>query len=95
MATLLPELEGIEAKVVVVDNNSADRFPDQIEGWLEKHDPNCLVRLIRSDSSADFSSGNNIGMASCMARNYLLLNSDTLVRPGAIRILRLCPAELE
>ena len=85
LATLLPELADLNARVVIVDNNSADNSPDIIEEWLEQHELKHIVQLVRSPTNGGFSSGNNIGINTLKARNYLLLNSDTLVRPGAIR----------
>lgn len=84
LATLLPELVEFEARVVIVDNDSADNSPDVIEAWIEHHEIQHIVQLVRSSTNAGFSSGNNIGIKALKARNYLLLNSDTLVRPGAI-----------
>jgi GT2 family glycosyltransferase len=45
------------------------------------------VKLIASPDNRGFAAGNNIGVESCDARFYLLLNSDTLVRDGALERL--------
>lgn len=88
LTTLLPELDGVEARVVVVDNHSADDSPETIRAWLTQHDVAGKVLFVQSEHNSGFAGGNNIGIKSCNARHYLLLNSDTLIRPGAIRILR-------
>jgi N-acetylglucosaminyl-diphospho-decaprenol L-rhamnosyltransferase len=87
LATLLPELKGLNAIVIVVDNHSADGSADTIAHWLLEHDADGMVRLLRSASNLGFSAGNNQGIRAQRARFYLLLNSDTLVRPGAISTL--------
>ncbi len=68
-------------EVIVVDNASADgsaeaidlRFPD--------------VRVIRSPENLGFGRGNNLGAASAVGDALFLLNTDTIVRPGAIETL--------
>jgi len=47
------------------------------------------ARLLPSDVNGGFSAGNNLGIQAIDAENYLLLNSDTIVRPGAIQTLGL------
>lgn len=87
LTTLLPELEGLKVRVVVVDNNSADRSPEIIRAWINQHDASEKLLLVQSEHNSGFAAGNNLGIKSCSARHYLLLNSDTLVRPDAIRII--------
>lgn len=87
LTTLLPELEGLKVRVVVVDNNSEDRSPEVIRAWINQHDAFEKILLVQSEHNSGFAAGNNLGIKSCSARHYLLLNSDTLVRPDAIRII--------
>ena len=87
LESLLPELEGVDARVIIVDNNSGDNSCDIIHAWLAERDPKNIVLLIQSSVNSGFSSGNNIGIKALRARYYLLLNSDTLVRAGAISIM--------
>ncbi|MCR4303446.1 MAG: glycosyltransferase family 2 protein [Gallionella sp.] len=87
LTTLLPDIDGIDARVVVVDNNSPDDSPEIIRAWLAQHDVAGKVHFVQSEHNSGFASGNNIGIKSCHARYYLLLNSDTLIRPGAIHII--------
>ena len=87
LKTLLPELEGLNARVVIVDNCSSDGSPEMIRMWLAENDSDGKVSLLQSKHNAGFASGNNIGIQSVNADYYLLLNSDTLVRPGAIHSL--------
>jgi N-acetylglucosaminyl-diphospho-decaprenol L-rhamnosyltransferase len=85
LATLLPQLDELKARVIIVDNNSADKSPEIIDAWLDQHELKHMVHLVRSRTNGGFSHGNNIGIKTLHARNYLLLNSDTLVRPDAIQ----------
>ncbi len=85
--TLLPELDDLDGQVVIVDNHSGDNSPEIIQSWLAQHDTSGNVTFIQSEHNFGFSGGNNLGIKSSKARHYLLLNSDTLVRPGAIRII--------
>lgn len=87
LTTLLPELDGLEVRVVIVDNNSADNSPDIIRAWMRQHDAAGKVLFVQSEHNSGFAGGNNLGIKSCTARHYLLLNSDTLIRPDAIRII--------
>ena len=87
LASLLPETNRMDARVVVVDNRSDDNSPEFIRAWLSMHDVEGKTTFIQSNQNAGFAAGNNIGIKACSADYYLLLNSDTLVRSGAIRII--------
>ena len=88
LESLLPELQGVNSRVVIVDNNSRDNSFDIIQKWLTENDTQNQCLLVQSNENRGFSSGNNIGIKTLRARFYLLLNSDTVIRPGAIhRIL--------
>jgi GT2 family glycosyltransferase len=84
LETLVPQLEGLAARVVIVDNASPDDSLSRIGRWLEANCPGDLVELLASRENGGFAAGNNLGITSCVARYYLLLNSDTLVCDGAI-----------
>lgn len=87
LASLLPDIEGLDARVVVVDNASGDDSADRIASWISANDAGNRVRLVRSPANSGFAGGNNLGIRSVPARHYLLLNSDTVIRAGAIRAL--------
>jgi GT2 family glycosyltransferase len=86
LASLEGELGSVSAAAIVVDNASGDGSADRLDrelrarGWR-------WARVVRSATNAGFSAGNNRGIASIDADAYLLLNSDTLVRAGAIAAL--------
>ena len=90
LESLGPQLDDSDARVVVVDNCSGDGSADEIADYLSKGDVAWKERvaLIRSAVNTGFSGGNNIGLRHLDAPFYLLLNSDTLVRPGALEELK-------
>lgn len=64
-------------EVIVVDNASTDGSAEAAAAFAG-------VRVIRSGANAGFSAANNIGIRASTGANLLLLNSDTIVPPGAI-----------
>ena len=74
-------------KTLVVDNKSPDNSIDLISDYLSRNGLKDFVDLIASRKNAGFSSGNNLGINLCDSEYILLLNSDTIVRPGAIELL--------
>lgn len=87
LESLEMEIDSDSMQVIVVDNGSKDNSLSLLNTWVEKHQAATWVRLIDVGHNTGFSGGNNIGIRSVKANNYLLLNSDTTVRPGAIRLL--------
>ena len=87
LRSLHGEVDPERDRVVVVDNASGDGSAKRIraaiarEGWAH-------ARVVESSDNGGFSAGNNIGIRAVDAAAYLLLNSDTVVRPGAIQRLR-------
>ena len=84
LASLVKEVELGKHLVVVVDNASGDDSIEQIDRAIAKNQWGDFVRVVASPVNGGFSAGNNIGIKSAIADAYLLLNSDTIVRPGAI-----------
>ena len=72
---------GLSTEVVVVDNASPDGSADVAEARGPR------VRLIRQPRNAGFAAANNVGIRASSGELVLLLNSDTLVRPGSIDTL--------
>lgn len=87
----LDSLDGqVEAgldEIVVVDNASGDGCAEQLERGIAARGMTRHCRVVRADYNAGFAAGNNIGIRAVDANYYLLLNSDTLVRKGAIKAL--------
>lgn len=84
LSALAPEVEGTARCAVVVDNASPDDSVEKIESAIKAHGWASWVQLVRSARNDGFSAGNNQGFEAVAADAYLLLNSDTLVRPGAL-----------
>lgn len=72
--------------VVIVDNASPDGSAEILEDRLKSQDLS-HIRLIRSPRNGGFAAGNNVGIRDITAQAYVLLNSDTIVRPGAMETL--------
>jgi GT2 family glycosyltransferase len=68
-------------RVTVVDNQSAD---GSVEAVRSRHPE---VDLIAQDRNAGFGAANNVGIRRGNSPLVLLLNSDTIVPPGAIETL--------
>jgi N-acetylglucosaminyl-diphospho-decaprenol L-rhamnosyltransferase len=80
--SVLPQLTG-SMMIAVVDNASSKSSREKLKNSLgELQDSR--VFYIQSASNRGFSAGNNLGIKSRRADFYLLLNSDTIVRNGAL-----------
>ena len=84
LASMEPEAAQIGMQVVIVDNASADGSAERIADTIKKRRWGDWVQLVRSPVNGGFAAGNNIGIGYPEADAYLLLNSDTIVRPGAL-----------
>ena len=73
-------LEGIEAEVVVVDNHSKDSSVEYLKERFPK------VRIIVSQHNQGFAWANNIAIRKSQSDYVLLLNPDTIVGEGTIRM---------
>ncbi len=81
------QIESPAQEVVVVDNCSGDDSADLIEAAIEAKGWSKWARVVRSPVNAGFAAGNNVGIKASNAKVYMLLNSDTVVRTGAVEIL--------
>jgi GT2 family glycosyltransferase len=64
-------------EVVVVDNGSTDGSVEAARRWPD-------VRVIEAGANLGFSKANNLGIRATTGEAVLLLNSDTIVPPGAL-----------
>ena len=87
LKSLQNQIDPVDHAVVVVDNASGDDSVEQIQQAITENKWEQWVKLIASPANGGFSFGNNLGIKAVEADAYLLLNSDTIVRPGAIAIL--------
>jgi GT2 family glycosyltransferase len=95
LRTLVSELARLPGlTVAVVDNDSRDGSAERIEAALAAHGFGARGRLVRAERNGGFAYGNNRALAPALAGEWgpppdyvMLLNPDTLVRPGAIAVL--------
>ena len=80
LASLWAEL-GEGGEIIVVDNASTDGS----RAYLASEHP--AVRMIANSDNRGFGAANNQGLAAATGSLALFLNTDTVVRPGAIRRL--------
>lgn len=71
---------GIDFEIILVDNASADGSKE----FFEKKNG---ITYIYSQENLGFGQGNNLGLKYATGRNILFLNSDTLLRNNAIKVL--------
>jgi GT2 family glycosyltransferase len=81
LASLKQTLGDLSAQIIVVDNDSSDDSADAI---AKNHPDVCLVR---SPENVGFARGNNLGFPRAQGQYIVLLNSDTIVLPGAVQHL--------
>jgi hypothetical protein len=86
--TVLPEIDPLRDEVVIVDAASGEEYVSKIRHLHER----AGVTLIEAEKNLGFAGGNNIGLRYLLqsggAEYVMLLNPDTLVRPGALATLR-------
>jgi GT2 family glycosyltransferase len=88
LASLEGEWRACPALVaVVVDNASGDDSADRIAAAIAGRGWSSWAWIVRAVENRGFSAGNNLGIRAVQADVYWLLNSDTIVRPGALREL--------
>lgn len=79
--SLIPELAPLEHEVLIVDNASSDGSVDM----LAREFP--WAKVLVNDVNLGFGRANNRALRQASGRDVLLLNPDTLTRPGAVGIL--------
>lgn len=82
LESILPQLGGkYQIEVIVSDNGSKD-------GTIEMLKTNyAQIKLIENNMNLGFSKGNNVAIRQTNSRYVMLLNSDTIVRLGALQTL--------
>lgn len=71
----------LRLETIVVDNASADDSARMVREEFPQ------VLLVESAQNLGFSGGNNLGLRLARGKYFLLLNSDTVVLPGAVETL--------
>jgi N-acetylglucosaminyl-diphospho-decaprenol L-rhamnosyltransferase len=71
----------IQAEIIIVDNASADAYPQQTARTYPE------ISIIRSEENLGFSAGNNLAIRQSRGRFLLILNDDAVLQQGALRLL--------
>lgn len=87
----LRALEGLNAELVIVDNDSGDGSFEALEAAVTARQ--WPVRVLQSGHNGGFGAGNNFGMRAGLSTGqapdfYYILNSDAFPDRGSIRALR-------
>lgn len=80
-------------RVIVVDNDSGDGTAERIDAAIASHGWQDWLRLVRSPTNGGFAWGNNLAWREAVRaypqlRYFLLLNPDTVCRPGFLAAVR-------
>ncbi len=81
LASILAHPPNLEYEVWVVDNASHDDSVSMVESNFPD------VKLLSNTQNIGFAPANNQAIAACEGEFILLLNPDTIVRPGALQTL--------
>ena len=81
LRSLLANINGCRVEVHVVDNASTDGSPEMVRAEFPD------VRLIENTKNVGFALANNLSWRESRGRYWMLLNPDTIVRPGAFAAL--------
>ncbi len=93
LRSIEPELASVPGtRVIVVDNASPDGSDIRVEQAIAENGWGRWATLMRAAGNHGFAAGNNVAIRAMLAEQQpaeflLLLNPDTLVRPGALRIM--------
>jgi GT2 family glycosyltransferase len=87
LRSLAPEIGTVPgARAVVVDNGSGDGSAERLVEGVARAGWQGWASVVAEERNGGFAAGNNRGFeVAAGARNFLLLNSDTIVRPGVLR----------
>jgi GT2 family glycosyltransferase len=78
LQSLYANLPSFETEVFVVDNASTDDSCDLVSDCFPQ------VRLLRSAENIGFCRANNLALGQAQGEYLMLLNSDTVVKPGSV-----------
>jgi GT2 family glycosyltransferase len=92
LSSLEPNIADLpDSQAIVVDNASRDDSASILRREISARCWDSWADVVEAPNNAGFSAGNNRGIAAAQSRAefdaYLLANSDTILRPGALRAL--------
>ena len=77
----------LEIEVIVVDNGSTDGSIDEMQSFKASEKQNINLKIIKNKGNLGFSKAVNQGIKESTGEVVLLLNSDTIVKKGALKEL--------
>lgn len=93
LSSLEPEITAVgQSRVIVIENGSGDGSFARLQGAIAERGWGGWVELVDTGRNLGFTGGNNVAIRRLLETEpvpeyLLLLNSDTLVRTGALRAL--------
>lgn len=83
VAACVSEIERarLTAEIIVIDNASADRYPDSLAASTP------LVRVIRNEENLGFAAANNKAIRMSSGRDVLILNDDAILQEGSLKLM--------
>jgi len=84
LESVLPTLSS-DDELIIVDNASRDGTQAIVQDLIKQ---SCQARFVENSDNLGFSVASNIGLARSKGSNLVLLNPDTVVRPGWIDALK-------
>jgi len=81
LSSVFENLDGLQAEVIVVDNGSSDGSAQMVRRGFPR------ARLVEARQNLGFARASNLAYMQSSGRYFLLLNSDTVVLPGALSSL--------
>ena len=80
--SVLNDSSDISVEVLVVDDASSDSTTDRLQEEFGDR-----IRVLVNETNVHYAKTNNRGLRECHGRFAMLLNSDTIVQPGALETL--------
>jgi GT2 family glycosyltransferase len=87
LRSVVDDMEGINGHISVVDNSSNDGSAEKIGEWIKTDKSRVPITLVCSETNSGFSGGHNMGISTCPAEFYLVLNSDAVLRSGFFKAI--------
>ncbi len=79
LGSVFENVGGLDLEVFVVDNDSSDGTADMVGSRFPR------VSFIRNPKNVGYGVANNQAFRLCSGRHVLVLNPDTLIRPGSLK----------
>ena len=79
--SILPELSPITGEIIIVDNNSTDNTTEILSSLAARHPE---IQLELNQVNRGFAIGNNQALTLARGQEILILNPDTVMKPGVL-----------